>query len=75
MMTVRYHCDRCGRLIEAGCVKLVAECGSTPATWSTDPASGRPDIDLCGPCPDELSTWVCEADARDGARDGAPVGA
>jgi hypothetical protein len=45
LTTVRHHCDRCGRLIEAGRIKLAVECGSVPAAWPLDLASGRVEIE------------------------------
>ena len=58
MTETRCLCDRCGRLIESGRALLVIEAGPRPPSWSARPASGRPAIDLCGPCLDALAGWL-----------------
>ena len=58
MMTVIIHCDRCGERIDRSRARLSLECGTTPPTWPTNSASGRPALDLCGPCLDGLAGWL-----------------
>ena len=58
MTETRYRCDRCGRLIESGRAVVALEAGPRPPSWPTRLASGRPAIDLCGPCLDELTSWL-----------------
>jgi hypothetical protein len=53
-----HYCDRCQVRIEAGRVKMTVECGSTPPSLAVDFASGRPMLELCGPCFDALTGWL-----------------
>jgi hypothetical protein len=74
-MLVTIRCDRCGETIDAGRTLEVIQAGPTPPAWPTDPETGRPAHDLCGPCLDGLSAWRRDPTASDGARGGAPGGA
>jgi hypothetical protein len=58
MKTVAYACDRCGATIDTRRALVVTGAGAAPAGWPTDPESGRPGVDLCGPCLDALMAWL-----------------
>jgi hypothetical protein len=53
-----HYCDRCKVRIETGRVKMTVECGPTPSPLPVDTASGRPMLELCGPCLNALLGWL-----------------
>ena len=58
MRTTTYTCDRCSLSITVGRTVLTVEAGSTPPSWPTRTESGRPTLDLCHECMDDLNTWI-----------------
>jgi hypothetical protein len=58
MTETRDRCDRCSWLIESGRAVVAIEAGPRPMSWPTDPTSGRPATDLCGPCLEDLASWL-----------------
>jgi hypothetical protein len=58
MTTTSFYCDRCRQPIDTGRAVLTIEAGSVPLPWPTSPATGRPTVDLCGPCLDALTGWL-----------------
>ena len=59
-----HYCDRCKARIESGRVKLAMECGPAPPVLLIDIGTGRPTIDLCPRCFNDLLGWL--AAAREG---------
>jgi hypothetical protein len=58
--TTAYACDRCREPIGAGRAAVAVTVGPRPPGWPTDPETGRPAADLCGPCLDALSAWLSD---------------
>ena len=56
MTSTTYQCDRCGRPAAEGRIRLVLAVGAM-AGVPIDQGSGRPTMDLCGACADELAKW------------------
>lgn len=70
MTEVRHYCDGCHRLIESDRAVLTLRCGPRPPGWPSDPATGLPAVELCGPC---LAALLARLDAigqGGGRRDG-----
>jgi hypothetical protein len=54
-----YDCDLCSNPIESGRTRIEVTIG-TLAGMPTDIGTGRPAIDLCTQCNDELATYLTE---------------
>jgi hypothetical protein len=52
------RCDGCRAEVTADRVRLGLDLGTAPSSWSADPATGRPGIDLCGSCKRALLDWL-----------------
>jgi hypothetical protein len=53
MVTTRYTCDRCKQPAQDCRIRLVAASGVP-----VDLAPGRPTLELCAGCSEELAKWV-----------------
>ena len=69
MRTTTYTCDRCGSALDAARAVVTVQAGATPPAWPTDPETGRPALELCARCLDELSTWLRPGPPRQAARE------
>jgi hypothetical protein len=63
--TTRY--DGCTVKVDGDRLKLAATLGTAPSTWPIDWATGRPAIDLCPTCRDDLAAWLTERKATSGS--------
>ena len=57
MTNTTYSCDRCQQPAAEGRIRLVLAVGVL-AGLPIDLGSGRPTMDLCGACVDQLAKWV-----------------
>ena len=63
MTECTHRCDRCGDTIDGDRLKLAVVIGTAPSTMPVDLATGRPAVDLCPTCRDDLAAWLAERKA------------
>ena len=62
MTTTIITCDRCAATTTEGRTVLTLDAGTAPGAWPNSPTSGRPSIDLCGPCFHQILASLAQAD-------------
>jgi hypothetical protein len=74
VQAIVHACDDCGKTIEERRTRLEVTVGAPPAQIPIDIGTGRPTLDLCAGCRDELVSYFAGRKAASGSVPTATVG-